>query len=301
MNKKRNIVGFVAVIFLTIFFFNCVEPTSDAEYTSIYDWLGRALEKLEKLQLDPEVRKLDDNQMKQQELVISKVIEKPVVIKFPKEKSVCFLSKKEIESDLIYSLDNNEFILKQPVYITNHKDKLFVSYDSQVWYTMDNINFETKMKFDYVPDNSKDKNLIRYSFAVSQKKNAKSIRIGNNKRVIDLRPNMLLANKDDKELSVDLKRVILYIPADTIITGELNLSGNIVVGKNSVDNAVSISSLRDIFIYLNYNKKHISMSFDNKNWNVMIFSIKFSSFVKIISLENRRILFNLFGEFNHKE
>ncbi len=296
---KIRILSFV--LSLVLIYAGCVKPTSDSVQKTLFDWMSIIIDRIEMVQNDPAVRRLDNRPEDQQKYIMEKILDLPVVIEFRRNKSISFLSRERLTSELLYSLNENEFIIKKALYITNYRDKMYISYDRSRWYELAGINFDVKMEFDYTPDNRLADNCVIYSIAVTQKPTARSVTINGNRRVFNMEPDMLLANKDDEELSIDLKNNILLIPENTTITSELSFAGNLVVGRNGTNNAIAIRALRDMFIYINFPRKHISMSFDNQNWNMMIFSLKFSSFVKVVTTAENKIVMRLEGEINHQD
>ena len=69
----------------------------------------------------------------------------------------------------------------------------------------------------------------------------------------------------------NLNKNILYIPENTIVKNELNVTGNIVNVRKDED-SIKTTALRDIYFY--NNKKAFNLSFDRNKWNFSILRLK---------------------------
>ena len=118
-----------------------------------------------------------------------------------------------------------------------------------------------------------------------------TIKLKENKPIFSLSKDMVLVDKDVKNTTIDLKKNILYIPENTIFSGNMNINGNIVE-TNTVNGFITIKSLRDIFVYVK--NKMLSLSFNRKKWSLSILSLKFSPSVTIKSVSDKKIQFDFF-------
>ena len=72
---------------------------------------------------------------------------------------------------------------------------------------------------------------IYFTASAKLKNNLKNlIKLSVKKPIKSLQSEMILADTKNKEsLSIDLNKTILYIPADTILSGSVNISSNICI------------------------------------------------------------------------
>ncbi len=285
------------LFFLTIILFSliaCGEPPENIKTISVLDWISNILPKLNEINLDEE----------RQKIFIEKEIQsKKQLIVFHKGQSIHLHTKQDKTSDLFYSLDNNGFILKKPVYVTYEKKDMYISLDKRKWILLKPFSTESDFEIDYKFESNINKNKIDIYFSNTAiiKDKLKNVKILKQQKPIKkLDSKMIL--KDDKNknlLSIDLNKSILYIPENTILTGNLKISGNILTALKSSDTLI-ITALRDIYVYIN--NKMLNLSFDRQTWGLAtILSLKFNPNIQVKSKEKNTIYFCVDIEVSYKE
>ena len=161
-------------------------------------------------------------------------------------------------------------------------------------------NFEFDYEFNSKINEKNDRIDIYYTNAISVKKELKNvIEFKKNKPIHKLDSGMTLSTNDKESLSIDLQKEILYIPKDTIFSGELKIIGNVFESKKTPD-ALIITAMRNIYLYIN--KKILNLSFDQQTWGLStILSVKFSRYLLVKSKDKNRIHFCLNVELSFKE
>ena len=111
-----------------------------------------------------------------------------------------------------------------------------------------------------------------------------------NKSIVELKKGMIFSNVDEKKVTTDLKKVILYVPEGTILSGRVNVDGNIIKSEFK-DNIISIKAIQNIFIYI---KKYIfSISLDKKSWDVNILSFNIEPDFNVKAIDDKHIFFDI--------
>ena len=285
----RKYLKFVLLISL-ILFFTCFAPPENTKEINLFIWIQKMIDKLN----------LAVKNREKQRVLLEEIWDNNEYFAYYKHSSINITSFESKKSDLLYSINNNSFIIKQPLYITYLNNDMYVSKDGVNWLIFklnDNSlrGNEEYFEADYEVKHSLDKeekNLnISYSISFVQKKEFKTIKLKEKKDIITLSKDMILADKDKNNLTIDLSKFILYIPPETILSGKLKIDGNVVI-SNSNNGTISIKSLVDIFIYAK--NKMLAISFDRKNWGVSILSFNISPNLTVKSLSDKHIEFFLY-------
>lgn len=284
----KNIALFIILIIFILF--SCIAPPENIKEINIFVWIQKMINKL---------NQAVKNREKQQEL-LNEAWNNNEYFGFYKDSVIQITSYEEKKSDQFYSLNNNSFIIKQPLYITYINNDMYVSKDGTNWLIFklnDNSDkgaqeyFEADYKIiSNIEENGKILN-IKYSISFIQKKEFKAIKLKEKKEIVKLSENMILADKDKNNLTIDLKKVILHIPENTIFSGKLKIDGNLVE-SNSTNGIIKVRSLVDIFIYAR--NKMLAISFDRKNWGVSILSFNISPNLTVKSISDKHIEFSLY-------
>jgi hypothetical protein len=111
-----------------------------------------------------------------------------------------------------------------------------------------------------------------------------------NKKVVVLKKGMVFASHIPENETNNLRDEILYIPANTIISGKFKIDGNIINTQLNGD-TVSIKSIQDIFIYVK--KRLFSLSLDKKKWNVNILSFDINPIFEVKAIDDNQIYFDM--------
>lgn len=275
-----------AIIFLFILtvLISCNTPPEDMQPINLLDWINNILPKMNAINL---------NEAKQKKFAEENIQNDIQLLQFYKDTTIAIHSKEEKKSDFLYSLANNTFLLKKPIYATFENNELCISFDTKTWMLLKMFSSDNDFIFDYKIDSIKNGNIldIYYTTAVSVKKELKyTISLKNEKPITKLEPDMTLVAKNKDTLSIDLNKTIVLIPADTIFAGFLKLTGN-VFGTKENANAITITALRDLFIFIN--KKMLNISFNRKQWDLSLFSAKISPEVIIKTKDSKLLKFFL--------
>lgn len=282
---------------------SCGAPPERAVETSLFKRISILLSKLNSAV----------GNAKEQKKIFNEIGSDENILSFYKDSEIRIFSKKDKVSDLFYSLDNNSFIIKKPFYITFIKNDMYLSLDCKDWliFKMNdaNQNENTNEEYffgDYFFDVKYDENnkLLDIIYTISFKlkedklKKADFKKIKDNREIVFLEKGMIFNDKSKEAITIDLKKKILFIPKDTILTGKLKLKGNIF--ESSCDNnAICIKTLKNIFIYAK--NKLLSLSFNKIDWNISILSFKISPDFIIKTTDSKDILFDFSIEVNYKE
>jgi len=282
---KKHLFYLIITLILIITSFSCNKPSEDLETINIFYWIKNKIGKFNQINLKPD---------KQKTFIKDEIRNNIELIAFYRNSTIKLHTKEEKKGDFAYSLNNNSFILKKSIYITLENKQLYVSQDKKIWMEYNNFDADSDFRIDYRFDtviNEEKKDIdIFLTAGVAIKDNPKKIIKINDKPMFYLKPNMLLIDGKNKNTpTIDLEKTMLYIPENTILSGEIVIRGNIFNGKTTPD-TISITSLRDLFIYIN--KKKLNVSFDRYNWNLTIASLlklKFERKLIVKSLDANKI------------
>jgi len=276
------------IFLLTLLLFSCITPPENVKEINIFLWIQKMIEKMNRAVKNRE----------KQKALLDEAWNNNEYFAFYKDTVIQISSYENKKSDLFYSLNNNSFIIKQPLYITYIGNDMYVSKDGENWLIFklnDQKDNQEYFEADYIINSSLENEgkilNIKYSISFTQKKEFKTVKLKEKKERVTLSNNMVLADKDKNNLTIDLKKVILYIPSETIFSGKLKIDGN-VVESNSKDGIIKIKSLVDIFIYAK--NKMLAISFDRKNWGISILSFNISPNLTVKSLSDKHIEFFLY-------
>jgi len=297
---KKIIIYFLLSLFLIILLISCFKPSPNAQHRNIITLAKTIIDKLNNAK----------NNSAAQIKLSKELTNNDNVIDIYKGTKFVVESNDLIESNILHAIDGNSFIIKKGAYVTFDKNEFWVSFNNKDWYLyqFDPLNFNAinidPDKQNFIPDYNVQYKIdevnnimsIMYSFAFLENKNAKLEKLKTERKVIPLKPNMVLASKDPTKLTHNLNKVILYIPENTIIKGKIFFNGNILTANNE-NNKIEVTFLRDMFIYI---KNRIpSISFDSVNWNVNLLSFRLNIKTTTISDENSNIIFNFNVDLNY--
>ncbi len=285
----KNCIKIFLLVFMIFSMFSCKTPPKEMESINLLEWLNELLMKLNSVNL---------NEGKQKKFIEEEIQSQKTLILFKKNYTINFNTIKDKESNFIYSIDNNSFILKRPIYITLENKETYIALDinKNSWFKLKlfgtGSNIQNDYNFKCTVNENKDSINVDFTSALRIKKRLKEILILKKaKKLIKLSPNMALTkNNDKKAIFIDLNKVILFIPANTIFIGEINIDGNIITA-NKNQKGVDIIALKDIFIYIN--KRMLNISFDRDDWSLSLSSIDFLPKLTIKSINENTINFVL--------
>lgn len=282
--------------FLLLILFSCRPPARDVEAVNFLDLLNTILNKA----LDVK------NDIGRQKEFMEEANKINSILYLPKNAEIILKSEKHkpSENDIAYTLENNMFYLNKPVYITagKKKDEIIFSLDRVNWYNtesdlsknIENIKTDYFFKTDY---NSKINRLeVVYSGSILPGRMMIRAEDPNFRPTISLREGMTFAHTDKKNITVDLKNYILYLPKGTKMSGNFLIEGNLAA--SSINSDISLKFLRDIYLYIR--GRMISISFDKKDWGTTIFSFNLSQKVDISAIDNNHIFFDMHIKLEYK-
>ena len=250
------------IILLIILFFliTCGQPPEGIKEVNLINFIQDNLQ---------ELNRIKDNKVLQNNFFNNLEDNFNVLFIFQKDSSLNINSKTALpdKNSILYTLDGNKFITGRPLYITSENKEFLISFDNSIWYSpkndvknnieglSNNYYFETKIE----PEN---KIFIDYKMDFSLGVRPKIFKVNKNKPVVRLKKGMIFADKDEKKVTVDLKEKILFVPEKTMISGRINVEGNLVDSKTTGEGVIKIKALQSLFIY--FYKMKLSLSFDKK-------------------------------------
>ncbi len=283
---KKKIITAILILFVLI---GCGQPPEGTPEINLLKFIYDQLTKLDEVKNDREGQKNYFKSMMNDFNALFAI----------KEGSQLIIDSKEAvpnDSTFAYTLKNNRIIVAKPLYITSENKEMVISFDRVNWYSTKNDiknNIEgirNDYSFNPVYDNGLNLS-VNYEMAFSLGENPKEVDVDQNKPIIDLKKGMIFGDQDQSKVNTDLRKVILFVPAGTVIFGSLKMQGNLVESNTSPEGKVSIRALKDIYIYLSGMK--LSMSFDKSKWNVSLLSFEIDPVFNIRAVADNRIFFNI--------
>ena len=280
-------IKFLICFFIFSTLFSCIKPPSDVDEVNLITLAKQLLD---------ELNDIKENPKKSLEFFKNLTSNFHAIITF-KNGTGIYISSKEAtpnSNDFAHTLNNNSFIINKSLYIT-YEDKDFIySFDKKVWYSnKSDANKEIEgIKNDYYFDTKIiDEDIhINYSMSFDVGRAPKMMVPSKDKLIVELKKGMIFSNVDENKVNTDLKKCILYVPKGTILSGIVNVDGNIIKSEFK-DNIISIEAIQDIFIYI---KKNIfSISLDKKSWDVNILSFNIEPDFNVKAVEDKHIFFDI--------
>ena len=258
---KKSYFKYFLVLILFAFLIGCKVPSKDMQASSFLEWADVFLNKLNNIDLNNFDKKA------KRKFLDEEIFSKKQLLGFYKDNSIKFYTREGISSDFIQTLDNNSIILKKPVYVTKKLGKIYVSSDAEEWFYVKPSNrkkiFDIKYKIETQLDENRENLDVFLTAAIDINEEfltKKDITI--NRPVIELDPTAFSFKKGEKKNFPDLNKNIVFIPGNTVVKNELNITGNIInAGKE--ENSIKTTALRDIYFY--NNKKILNLSFNRDN------------------------------------
>ncbi len=218
------------------------------------------------------------------------------IIAFNKDTTINIESLQAVptKDSFVHSLTDNKFMTTKPIYITYEDKETLYSLDNKTWYlSKSDPNTEIEgIKNDYFFDSVIEDNTlsVKYKMAFSIGRAPLKGMPNEVKKIVNLKKDMIFSNSDEKKITADLKKIILYIPAGTILSGQVNIDGNLIKSQ-SKSNIISIKSLQDMFFFLK--GRRFSFSFDKKNWNLNVLSFEIEPQIEVKAISNNEIFFDI--------
>ncbi len=218
------------------------------------------------------------------------------IISFYKDTTIYIESQEAnpTKDSFIHSLANNKFLTTKAIYLTFEEKDTIYSLDNKTWYSSkSDANKEIEgIKNDYYfYTKTVDNTLyINYKMAFSIGRAPLISNPSEDKNIINLKKDMIFSSTDEKNITMDLKKNILYIPAGTVLSGNVNISGNLINSQSQSD-IICIKSIQNMYFYLR--SKMFSLSFDKINWNLNILSFNIEPNIEVRSISNNEIFFDI--------
>jgi hypothetical protein len=283
----RNIKFYLLFILVLSVLNSCIKPPEGTEKINAIAFMKDVLDK---------INSFKDDENKRNEYIGNLMKNLHSVLVLQKDSTINVNSKeaKPGADDIGYSLSNNKFKLIKPVYITFEKKDLAFSFDNITWYSSksdaskkieaiyQNINYTTTI--------NNNKLFIEYDATFKLGRNPTRIKITEGKNILTLTGGMVLSSPDMKEITDNLDKSILFIPANSVISANMNLDGNIMQSY-MINGSMVFKSMTDIFLY--YKKNMFSISFDQINWDSNIFAFDINSLIEVKVNEGNQINFNI--------
>jgi hypothetical protein len=289
-NFKFRYVIYLAILVLLG---SCIQPPEGMENVNILAFAKEVMDKNNTM-------KGDENKQNEYLGGIAKNLEKLFVLYNNSTINIKSREAKTESGDLGYSLANNRFKLLKSVYITFEKKDMIFSFDNVNWYSSKSdsskkieainikINYDTSMT---------DNNLyIAYDAVFKMGRNPLIAKVTPGKEVVTLNDGMVLSSPDVDMITNNLEKMILLIPANSIIAGNMVMNGNIMKSFTTEDSMV-LKSLTDIYIFIK--KNMFSLSFDHKNWNANILSFDIKPIFEARVSQGNVINFNIIVDANY--
>jgi hypothetical protein len=283
--KPFKLISLLLIILLIII--SCGEPPENTPEVNILELIQDLLNKMN------EIKNNDKETLKFFKYITTTF---QAIIAFRKDTTINIKSENAspTKESFLHSLENNKFMTTKPIYLTiEEKDTIF-SLDNKNWYL--NKNDADKeiqgLKNDYYFDSKINNNTldINYKMAFSIGKAPERKNPSDGKKIVNLKKGMIFSNSDEKKITTDLKKVILYIPPGTLLSGKVNINGNLIMSQ-SKSNIVTIKSLQNMFIFIK--GKRFSLSFDKINWNLNILSFSIDPKFEIKATSNNQVFFDI--------
>ncbi|MCG8569712.1 MAG: hypothetical protein MJB14_06205 [Spirochaetes bacterium] len=196
--------------------------------------------------------------------------------------------------DFIHSLDNNRFILTKDVYITQEEKNLLFSLDNKTWYLNKSDPEEEieGLKNDYFFEPVKAGNTITINYKMSFQigRNPLPATPASGKKTIELRKGLVISHQDEEKINANLKEIILHVPSGTILSGKVNIDGNLVKSQSKED-YICIQAIQDIYFFIK--NRSFSLSFDQINWNPNILAFEIEPDISVTAINDREIMFDV--------
>jgi hypothetical protein len=272
---------------------SCIQPPEGMENVNILTFAKEVMDKNNTMKGD---------EKKQNEYLggLVKNIEKLFVLYNDSTVNIKSREAKPESGDLGYSLTNNRFKLLKSVYVTFEKKDMMFSFDNVNWYSSKSDTDKkieaiyTKINYD---TNMVGNNLyIGYDVTFKMGRNPMIAKVTSGKEIVTLSEGMILSSPDVNMITNNLEKVILLIPANSIIAGNMVMNGNIMKSYTTEESMV-LRSMTDIYIFIK--KNMFSLSFDHKNWNANILSFDINPLFEAKVSAGNVINFNIIVDANY--
>lgn len=289
-----NIKRWGLLLIVSVLILSCIKPTEKTVEEDLIEQIERQLEELNRLKGDDEeLKRLFENIMENYD----------VMFVFHKGSSIMIDSReaKPGPETIAYTMGDNRFRINRDLYVTVVKKKVALSLDGRSWFSMENdsrkdleglyndYHFETEVKDDNIE--------VGYSMAFTKGRKPLEVELPEARKIVRLKRGMIFGSKEESEITDNLNEKILLVPAGTTIYGTFHVRGNLLKSSTDSNGKITISSLRDFYIY--FRRSMLSLSFDRENWGVSIFSFKVDPVFNIYAEEDDKVIFDISADANY--
>ncbi|MCG8571592.1 MAG: hypothetical protein MJB14_15765 [Spirochaetes bacterium] len=281
----KNVLKISLLVFLIFFILtSCIRPDENSKKETVVDLLRELLERFS-----------EDSKNEQEKFSLWAYLkrENNIVYSFNKDTRITVTTVPAQMDDevLLYSVGKNQLKVVRPVYVTYIDNWFCYSFDNETWISTKNDK-EQGIRgidnfFEFHTNFEKNHFEIFVEYTLKQGHSPVIKKIKGNREVIHLKKGMTFTSEVKLTKITDLNKKILYIPADTTLTGKLNIQGNMLKG-NTGNGKISIQSLTDIYFYIR--KKFFALSFDNKKWNENVLFFEVIPEIEITAFDENNIL-----------
>lgn len=276
------------LLVIMILLSSCIKPTERTIEEDLISQIKMQLDELNRLKgKDEELKNRFKNLMENSDIMFV----------YHKGSSIIIDSSeaKPGKETIAYTLGDNKFRIARDLYVTVVKKKVAISLDGKSWFAMDNdarkdieglyndYHFETKIEGDNI--------WVDYAMAFSKGRNPLVVELPEERAVVRLQKGMVFGSRDEADITDNLNEKILLVPAGTNICGTFHIRGNLLKSSTDSGGRITISSLRDFYIY--FRNSMLSLSFDRENWGVSILSFKVDPVFEIYSEEDDKVIFDI--------
>jgi len=289
---KLNKILFLLLIMVFVIT-SCGEPPEGTEEIKLIEFIKRNIDILSKIKDDKEkfIQYFKDmsNNLR-------------LLLSFEKDTAIYIKSEKinPEPDDFTHTLDNNQFKTIKPLYVTFYKKDTLFSFDKKTWYS--NFNDANKeiegIKNNYfVTSWIEDKSLyINYKMAFSLGRNPKIVDLKEDREIVALKKGMIFSNMDKNKINTDLTEKILFVPENTLLSGYVNVTGNII-NSQSKEDIICLKAMQNLYFFIR--KMMFSFSFDKVNWNLNLLSFSVDPKVEVYAKDDNHVFFDVTAEANY--
>ena len=292
----KNILSVWSLIILSfLLFFSCNKPPENAKEINYLDLINSNIGLLNEIKINKSSLNDDINN------IFARY--KDMIVAFYKNSEIILDSIEAEHNDdtVVYSINNNKFIVNKSFYITLLNKKPVFSLDNKTWYYVKNdINKGIQgIYYDYLVTSEKvgNKLTIRYKAALSLGKNPAIAYLKNKREIITLKKGMIINSRIKEIKKIKLTDKILFISKGTTLSGYHIIKGDFIKSSYQ-DGKIIIEAMQNIYFYVK-NIYSFYVSLDKKNWGLNIISFETKPAIEIFVKEDNEYFFNFSTTINY--
>ncbi len=272
---------------------SCGEPPEGTEEVRLIEFIKKNIDILSGI-------KDDDEKFNQYFKDMSNNLK--LILSFEKDTSIIITSEKSnpAPEEFLHSLDNNRFMITKPLYVTFIKKDTLFSFDRKIWYSNYNDapkNIEGVKNNYFISSKLEDKSLfINYKMAFSLGRNPRIVDFKADREIVTLKKGMVFSDMDKTRINTNLMEKILYVPENTMMSANVNVTGNIISSQLK-DNIITLKAMQNLYFFIR--RMMMSFSFDKINWNLNILSFSVDPKVEVYAKDDNHIFMDINAEANY--